>query len=164
MPLSLGQLTLTRAWLIGTTAVGFLDGAFAVGRAALRGIPAQRVGQGIAAALIGKPAYDGGAMTGWLGVLLHFVIAGGVVAVFLVASRRLRFLVSAPSAWGGLYGMGVFVVMNFVVIPLSAITMPARSLVQMLPGVLIHIVGVGWPAALVAAAVPLTTQVPNRAA
>lgn len=142
------------AILYGAVAVGVLDGVFAVIRAGLKGTPPTRVFQSIAAALLGAPAYEGGIATALLGVGLHFVIATGVVLAYFLASRRLQILTAQPLLLGGLYGIAVFVAMNFVVIPLSAISMGKRSLLLMIPGILIHIFGVGIPAALAARAVP----------
>jgi hypothetical protein len=146
------------ALLLGTIAVGVLDIAFAITRAGLRGVPPGRVLQSIAAGLLGRAAYDGGAATVLLGTLLHFSIAATVVATYYFASRRLAALVRHPFLLGGAYGIGVFAVMNFIVIPLSAITAGPRSLGQMLPGIAIHILGVGIPAAVVARAVPLNRE------
>lgn len=142
------------AIVLGSLTVGILDGAFAVIRAGLKGTPPTRVFQSIAAGLIGRPAYDGGATSALLGVGLHFLIAAGVVLAYFLASRRLRTLTEHPWLLGALYGIAVFGVMNFVVIPLSALSFRPRNLVVMLPGILIHIFGVGIPAALAARSVP----------
>jgi hypothetical protein len=154
MPWSTTILKPTPALLLGTLAVGVLDGAFALIRAALNGVPAQRVMQSIAAGLLGRPAYEGGVATALLGVLLHFFIAAIVVLTYFGASRRLPLLTRHPLRCGALYGLLVFGVMNFIVIPLSAVTLGPRTLARMLPGIIIHILGVGLPAALVAESVP----------
>lgn len=143
-----------RAVLLGTLAVGVLDGAFAIIRAAWKGVSAERVLQSIAAGLLGRSAYEGGTATALAGAGLHFFIAGTVVLTYFLASRRLGVLTDRPYLAGAVYGTGVFVVMNFVVIPLSALSVGPRSLGQMIPGILIHIFGVGLPAALAARAVP----------
>jgi hypothetical protein len=143
-----------RALLLGTLAVGVLDGGFAIIRAASKGVPAERVLQSIAAGLLGRPAYEGGTSTALVGAGLHFFIAGMVVLTYFLASRRLTVLTARPILAGAVYGVGVFVVMNFVVIPLSAISVGPRPLAQMIPGILIHVFGVGLPAALAARAVP----------
>jgi hypothetical protein len=58
-----------------------------------------------------------------------------------------------PFLCGAVYGVAVYFVMYDVVIPLSRISAPPRSLAMMLPGLLIHVFGVGIPAALATAAV-----------
>jgi hypothetical protein len=154
MPSPTTTLKPVPALLLGTLAVGVLDGSFALIRAALNGVRAQRVMQSIAAGLLGRPAYEGGVPTALLGVLLHFFIAAMVVLTYFGVSRRLPLLTRHPLRWGALYGLLVFAVMNFIVIPLSAVTLGPRTLARMLPGMVIHILGVGLPAALVAQSVP----------
>src|SRR5580692_8974857 len=46
----------------------------------------------IAAGLLGKKAFDGGAATYILGVVLHYFIATSAAAIYYAASRRLIFL------------------------------------------------------------------------
>jgi hypothetical protein len=72
----------------------------------------------------------------------------------VAASRRLRVLAARPVVFGIVYGLAAYAVMNFVVMPLSAIgprtaPLPVPVLVN---GLLIHVFGVGLPAALVARA------------
>jgi hypothetical protein len=81
-----------------------------------------RIGQSIAAGLLGRTAaLQGGWRTGLLGIFLHFVIAFGAAIVFYVASRSVRFLTDHPVIAGLIYGELVFLFMNMVVLPLSAI-------------------------------------------
>jgi len=137
--------------MLGGLTVAVLDGAFAVGRAALRGIPFAHVWQGLAAGLLGARSFDGGLATTLLGLGLHLVIANTVVLVYYLATQRLAILRRHPTPAGGLYGLIVFAVMNFLVIPLSALSLPPRSFAQLLPGMIIHIVGVGLPTAWIVA-------------
>jgi hypothetical protein len=90
--------------------------------------------------------------TALVGIGLHFVIATGVVLTYYLASRRLPPLTDHPWRLGACYGVAVFTVMNFVVIPLSALSFRPRGIQTMIPGILIHIFGVGIPAALAARA------------
>jgi hypothetical protein len=81
-----------------------------------------RIGQSIAGGLLGRTeAVQGGWRTALLGVFLHFVIAFGAATVYVVASRRLRFLTQHAVIAGLLYGWVVFLFMNMVVLPLSAL-------------------------------------------
>ena len=88
-----------------------------------------------------------------MGLLLHFVIAFGVVATYLLATRLIPALNRRPWLYGLLYGVVVYAVMNLVVVPLSAAALGSgpTPLVVRVNGVLIHMFGVGLPAALVAA-------------
>lgn len=83
----------------------------------------------IASALVGQAAFTGGYAPALLGFLLHFGIAFVVAAVFILASTRLAFLRRAAIPFGLLYGLGVFLVMNILIVPHTlvpklAVTMP----------------------------------------
>ena len=145
------MLNRTQAILAGTLAVGILDIADAFVFFWFRnGVRPTRILQSIAAGLLGREAaVAGGLRTAFLGLGLHFFIAFMIVLTYHLTSRRLRILVEHPVLCGILYGLAVFVVMNFVVIPLSAApsraAMPTAILIN---GLLIHAFGVGVPAAL----------------
>ena len=100
----------------------------------------------IAGGLMGRQAFQGGAGTLLLGVLLHFFIATSAAAIYYLASRGLNFLTEHPLVCGLFFGAAVEEVMNLVVLPLSALhsTGPyqLRDLIQ---GLLIHMVVVGLP-------------------
>jgi hypothetical protein len=145
-------MSTARALVYGTLLVGILDGLDAVVFFGLRGAQPIRVFQAIASGLLGREAFSGGLATAALGLALHFFIAFGVIAVFLFAAKRIPVLVRAPIAAGILYGIAVYFVMNYVVIPISAVT-PGRFVWPVfINGVLIHMFGVGLPASLVARA------------
>lgn len=70
----------------------------------------------------------------------------------MTASRWLRVLTARPIVSGIVYGLIAYGVMNYVVIPLSAIgprTAPTPVPV-VVNGLLIHILGVGLPTAFIA--------------
>jgi hypothetical protein len=168
----MAELLPTRSWspgralVVGALVVGVLDGLDAVLFFGLRGVPPLRVGQGIAAGLLGRAAFAGGVGTALLGAALHFAIATAVVGVYLTASRIVPTLARRPLLWGPLYGLGVWVVMNYIVLPLSAAGGAGPgSMAVVLNGLLIHALGVGLPAALVAraAAAPARARVPQPA-
>ncbi|MGH7570572.1 MAG: hypothetical protein ACREMK_01865 [Gemmatimonadota bacterium] len=104
--------------------------------------------QSIASGLLGRAAYEGGAGTAALGVLLHFFIAFGIVTTYFVASRRLPILARRPFLFGPLYGLLVYAVMNVVVVPLSAVVVGTKTWPVVVNGLLIHMLGVGLPSAL----------------
>ena len=114
------SLTAGEALLWGTLTTAMLDGLEVATVCALRGIAPQRAFQAIAAGLLGRPAaFAGGAATTALGVGLLVSICAVITAIYLVASRRLIRLRRYPWRWGAAYGAVVFLVMNFVVVPLS---------------------------------------------
>src|SRR5258708_21521326 len=75
----------------------------------------------IAAGLLGKEAFHGGAGTYALGVFLHFFIATSAAAVYYGASVKLTFMREHPLVCGLAFGAAVEEVMNLVVLPLSAL-------------------------------------------
>jgi hypothetical protein len=141
-----------RALLAGTLAVGVLDIGHAIVVWWLRGVAPIRVLQGVAGGLLGREAARaGGLSTALLGAALHLFIAFCVVATYYLASRRLELLRRHAVLCGIAYGVGVYLVMQLVVLPLSALHggglggTPAA----LLNGFLGHAVFVGLPAALV---------------
>jgi hypothetical protein len=155
------RLTAARALVYGTLVVGTLDLADAVIFFGLRGARPIRIGQSIAAGLLGRAAFSGGWPTALLGVALHFFIAFCVVATYLLASRRVPLLTDAAVPCGIAYGVVVYAVMNYVVIPLSAASRGAFSWPVFLNGIIIHMLGVGLPASLFARAAVTTRDTPR---
>ncbi len=151
-----------RAILLGALTVGVLDGLDAIIFFGLRGVAPHRIFQSIASGLLGRASFQGGAATVALGVLLHFTVALGIVATYHLASRRLPTLAQRPFLWGPLYGIAAYLVMNYVVIPLSAVTRGGTpALPVVVNGVLIHMFGVGMPAALFARAARAEVEPPR---
>ncbi|MDX2059290.1 MAG: hypothetical protein SFV24_15885 [Gemmatimonadales bacterium] len=136
-----------RAIATGTLVVGALDLLDAVVFFGLRGARPDRILQSIAAGVLGPASFQGGAATALLGLALHFVIAFGIVMVYFIAAGWFPFLVRRPIVHGAWYGVVAYLVMNFVVIPLSNAAAGPRSVAVVVNGLLIHILGVGIPAA-----------------
>jgi hypothetical protein len=83
---------------------------------------------GIASGLLGSHAFPqagGGGPAIWiLGVLLHFTIALSAAAIYCWAGKWLGFLGEHFVVGGMLCGVAVFLVMNLIVLPLSAVPFP----------------------------------------
>ena len=77
--------------------------------------------QFIASGLIGKAAFEGGAATVALGVVLQELMGLIIAAIYVIASLKLSWLRRSWAWWGLAYGAGIFAVMNYVVVPLSAV-------------------------------------------
>jgi uncharacterized membrane protein YagU involved in acid resistance len=103
--------------------------------------------QGIAAGLIGRSAaFQGGTATWTLGMLLHFFIAFTAAAIYCFTSRKLKFLADHWLVCGLFYGIAVFLVMNLVVLPLSALHLTGPyQLRGLLQGLIGHMIIVGLP-------------------
>jgi hypothetical protein len=103
----------------------------------------------IASGLIGRRSFHGGPPTAVLGLALHFLIAFSAAAVFYVASRQVRFLTQRPVISGIVYGVCVYAVMYWMVIPLSQYHPAEFSWFNASVAVATHIVCVGLPISLV---------------
>lgn len=83
-----------------------------------------RILQSVARGVLGSASREGGAASAALGGALHYFIAISMAVVYFLASRRLDVLRRRPIACGLVYGVLLYLVMNFVVLPLSASGMP----------------------------------------
>jgi uncharacterized membrane protein YagU involved in acid resistance len=85
----------------------------------LRDVPPVRVLQFIASGALGDAAFVGGYATALLGVGLHYFIATIMALTYYLVSRRHRALVRYPVRYGLPYGLLLWGVMTYVVVPLS---------------------------------------------
>ena len=114
-----------RPWLF-VLAGGFIAGALDMTYAWLfwfikAGVAPRRIFQSVAAGWMGREAaVAGGWTTAALGLTTHFFIATTIALVYYVAARRVPLLWRRPLAMGALYGGAVYLVMNQIVVPLSA--------------------------------------------
>jgi hypothetical protein len=101
---------------------GLVAGTVDIGAASLiTGFGPLLVLKFIAGGLLGKAAMAGGPSVAALGLLLQWAMSIVIAAIFVLAMRRrLAHLASWP-LWGAAYGVVVFAVMNYVVLPLSAL-------------------------------------------
>jgi hypothetical protein len=140
-----------RAIVYGGAIVGMFDFAFATVLTLARGRPWYRPWQGVAYALLGPDAMNGGRSVIALGIVCHFVVATSIAAAFVIASRWLPFLTRYAIPVGMVYGAFVFFVMNWVVIPLTRIgRVPPFTTRILLLSLAVHVFLVGLPAALCA--------------
>ena len=136
-----------RAIAITGLVVGAMDITSAFIIAISRGSTVTRLLQFVASGLLGPRAFEGGAATAALGLMLHFVIAFGVVIVFFVVRQASALIRRHPVAAGVGYGLIVFAVMNLIVLPLSA-ARPRHSLTGDLIQIGIHMFVIGLPTSL----------------
>jgi hypothetical protein len=145
-----------RTWLpwllVGAFVAGTLDILYAIGFSYFRsGVSPARVLRYVASGALGSEALKGGAGTAALGLGFHFLIAFLATAVFFGAAAMVPKLVERPVVTGALYGIVVYVVMNYVVVPLSRIgPRPAPPAIVWTTGVLVHMFLIGVPIALAA--------------
>lgn len=150
------QSTVVRVLMAGAL-VGILDLLYPIVLYAfvLDKVPAIRIPQSVASGLLGRAAYQGGASTAALGVLLHFTIACSWAALYLVVSRRwepLRRLIVTKAGRvkaGIVAGVVIWLAMDFIVLPLSRATPTPLFSLNFLLQLIWHPVGVGLPIALI---------------
>jgi hypothetical protein len=70
-------------------------------------------------------------------------------STYLIASRRLAVLARNPFIYGPLYGVAIYLVMNFIVVPLSAVPARSHTLEGVVGDLASHLFFVGLPIALI---------------
>lgn len=76
--------------------------------------------QAIASGVLGKGSFQGGLYSAVLGVVLQWAMAILIAAIYVLAATRIPRLGRQWVAGGLLYGVVVYFVMTYVVVPLSA--------------------------------------------
>jgi hypothetical protein len=113
-----------------------------------KGVKPPRLLQGVAAGWLGPKSFDGGMATAALGLAFHFLIAFTAATVFYLASRQLTFMINRPVVSGVLYGIAVYLVMYWVVMPLSNF-LGTKTITSSIVAIITHVVCVGLPISLV---------------
>ncbi len=133
-------------------AAGLLCGVMDISAAFItwmpRGVSPRIILQGIASGLRGPSAFQGGPATAALGLVLHFLIAFAWATIFYLAARQLPILIRRPLVFGPLYGVAVYLVMYWVVMPLSRFHRGPFSVFNTVIAIITHIICVGTPIAL----------------
>lgn len=150
-PVAVRRSSAVRTILLAGLIAGLLDGldaAIVISR--MSRVSAERIFQFIASGVLGRAAFGRGWPAALLGVACHFVIATVAAATYYPISRKVPFLLRRPLLCGPTFGLGVFVVMYYVVVPLSAAPKAGGMTLPALVNLLIsHIFFVGIPIALV---------------
>jgi hypothetical protein len=117
---------------------------------AFRGITAWRIFQYIASGILGRHSFQMGWTSVGLGVAIHYAIALVWTTIFYVAATKFIGLTRRPILTGIIYGIIVYLVMTFLVVPLTAVPpRPAAvSLVNRINAVLALVFCIGLPIAL----------------
>lgn len=115
-----------------------------------RDVPPMRILQSIAAGLLGKQAFAGGAGSAALGALLHLLIACGMAWAYVIVGRWLPNLARRPLLGGTIFGIGAYLVMTYVVVPLSRANPAPPNIWWLVDSIAAHILLVGVPLAFMA--------------
>jgi hypothetical protein len=108
-----------KAIVLGTLVAGTLDISEALIYAIARGHSASGVLQFIASGVAGEKAFTGPAGFVMLGMLIHYFITLSWITFFVLTARRYRGLLARPLITGVVFGCVIYVVMNFIVLPIS---------------------------------------------
>ncbi|NEX93051.1 hypothetical protein [Caulobacter sp. 17J65-9] len=133
---------------------GLLGGAgditYAIVFHGLRGVAPERIFQSVASGVFGKASFQGGMATAAAGAALHFFISIVAAGVFYMAATRVRALVRYPVIFGPLFGLAMWLAMNFVIVPLSAARTPTfDDTFRVMTDIMSHVFLFGLPIALV---------------
>ncbi len=102
--------------------------------------------QYVASGIMGDAAFAGGLATALFGLVLDFIIITIMAGVFIFSADRIPLLRRHVILGSILYGFGIFIVMNLIVLPLSAApALPAPPLWLLIELVLQHILLIGLP-------------------
>ena len=131
----------TLAILVGGGAAGLFDILMAMWTWSWR------VPRAIAGGVLGPQVFQSESMAVWsLGFGLHFFITCAAAAIYYAASRPLVFLRQYALICGLFYGIAIWLTMNLLVVPLSALHGAGPfQYPDMVKGILVHMVLVGLP-------------------
>jgi uncharacterized membrane protein YagU involved in acid resistance len=147
-------MKIVTAILIGGLIAGALDITYAIATYFFAyDVPPIRIFQSVAGGWVGREAARAGGMeTALLGGITHFTFTTMFAAAYVLVSFVWRDLLRKPYQWGPLYGASLYFMMNFIVVPNSALGWP-----KALPppaiwwsGLFVHMFLVGLPIALAA--------------
>jgi len=106
--------------------------------------------QFIASGVLGDAAYAGGFATALLGVILEVLMTIIIAGIFIFSADRIPLLRKNVIVGSLLYGFGVFIVMNFIVLPLSAATVSAPPPIGLLIEIIVeHMLLIGLPLGII---------------
>ena len=135
--------------LAGGLVAGTFDIVYACAFWALKlDVPAQRILQSVAAGLLGKASFAGGTGTAALGLALHYLIALSMSGVYYLVARRWPLLWQRPLLCGAIYGLLLYGIMNYVVLPLSAAGPGSRDPLWITLSIVVHVLLIGIPIAI----------------
>jgi hypothetical protein len=141
-----------RTILTAVATAGTLDLLSAFVFSAMNGHGPIRVLQSVASGPFGPTMMDGGAEAAALGLLVHYTLMTVMVTVFVLAATRLPILLRQPVLAGLAYGLGLYLVMYWIVLPLRyPAVFPQTGLWQMGNALFSHLICVGLPIGLITA-------------
>lgn len=145
--------SLLRPILLGGLVAGTLDicAAMLMYCVIFAQITPERLLQSVASGVWGKEAFAGGLPIAFSGLAFHYGIATVWAAIFTLLHAQLP-LARKGVLWlvGSLYGITIWLGMNFVVVPLSNAAGPRFAWASTSAGIFVHIVCIGLPIVFIA--------------
>jgi hypothetical protein len=106
--------------------------------------------QSVASGLLGRSAFRGGLGTAAMGLVMHFCIATFWAALFILIARSVPALRRHAVASGMIYGLIVYAIMNYLVLPQThARPLPTQASLVVLNGVCAIVFLIGLPISLI---------------
>jgi hypothetical protein len=133
--------------LLGGFLAGFVDFVYPTVKTVMAGGSWTQPWKGVASGLLGKTAFGGGIGIVALGIALHFFICLVAAAMLYFIASRMKWLARHWVLLGILYGIAFLIVMNYIILPLSAIGRGIYPLDTIHVSAFVHILVVGWPTA-----------------
>lgn len=136
-----------RGILLGGFFAGLADFIYPTVNTVLEGGSWMRPWKGVASGVFGPSAHEGGIGMVAIGTAFHFFICLSAAALLYLIARHVKWI---PRHWiplGILYGIAFLAVMNYVILPLSAIGRSIYPLEGIHITAFFHTLLVGWPTA-----------------
>ena len=138
--------TFTRAVLTTGLIAGTLDILAACLSAYIqRGMTPEKLLQFVASGLFGADAFTGGAKMAVAGLIMHFMIATSWTLLYYLLYPRLNILQKNKFVSGIIYGAFVWVMMNRLILPFTAIPKSPFNLTSAFIGMVILMLMIGMP-------------------
>jgi hypothetical protein len=115
-----------------------------------RGVVPQRILQRVASGLLGEASLAGGWATAALGLVCHYFIAISMAVTYYLVARRWPALWQRPLLYGAAYGLLLYGIMNYVVVPLSAAGPSSKDPLWIGMSIAVHALLIGIPCAVFA--------------
>lgn len=145
---------MNRSWRLVVTG-GVVAGTFDIVYACVfwaikRGVSPQRILQRVSSGLLGEASLTGGWATAALGLVCHYFIAISMAVTYYLVARRWPALWHRPLPYGAAYGLLLYGLMNYVVVPLSAAGPSSKDALWVGMSIVVHALLIGVPCAIFA--------------
>ena len=144
--MSAGRFVVAGGLVAGTGDIAYACAFWAL----KRGVSPQRILQRVASGWLGAASFTGGWASAALGLATHYVIATAMAAAYYLAARRWPALWERAVPCGAAYGLVLYGVMNYVVVPLSAAAPGSKDPLWVALSIVVHMLVIGLPIALFA--------------